>query len=626
MKIILLLIAVLLAFSSIAQKRIPLPSDIKNISLKKPVPVSKEYTNPQSQAVPVPFLLPSKSLIINYEEIGSTLYDLQTNASVDHRMYLWPDGTIGTTWTKGDLTSYADCGTGYQYFNGTAWIDPLPTGRIESVNAGWPSYSHLGLSNEGEVIIAHTGTQLIMNKRAAKGTGAWIESLIPASGGADPTWPRICTKGNNIHVLSSSNNAWGGQTFPIWYSRSTDAGASWDIQNVIPAGLTPADGYVQGFGGDLYSWAEPNNNKLAFVIGGNWTDLILMKSNDNGTTWSKTVIFQHPYPNFNEAHDLIGDSIVNTDTPYVCDGSLAVALDQNGIAHVTFGIMRVMNSDTTDAATDYFPATDGLAFWREGDPPFTQLNPDSVYASGHLIAWVQDRDGDGVVFENWQTTNTFAQYFTSLTSMSQLVLGDAGEVYVIYTSTCEDAVNAGGEYFNHVWETRSLDHGYTNTWGDNIELTCDFDLMECVFPATSQTSDDRIHFACQIDNEPGLSVRGDLDPAATNSIIYFNLTKSDFTKTTYCGYIKVNSVNLSNSLNIYPNPITKDMNISFNLNKSTHVNMTVVNIVGSTVMSQQFVAENGGTKKIDVSKLSTGIYLARFETANGIFTQKIVKQ
>ena len=53
---------------------------------------------------------------INYEEIGTTVYDLQTNYSVDHRCYLYPDGTIGTTFNFGNNpNNYPDHGTGYNY-------------------------------------------------------------------------------------------------------------------------------------------------------------------------------------------------------------------------------------------------------------------------------------------------------------------------------------------------------------------------------------------------------------------------------------------------------------------------------------------------------------------------------
>ena len=618
---LLFFIAAVFAFSTMAQNRVSIPANIKNQVAKKPAHISKEYASPQNQELPVPYLNPSKSLVINYEEIGTTVYDLQTNASVDHRTYLYPDGSIGATWTMGTGTP-GNCGTGYQYYDPIeqAWLS-LPTASIETMETGWPSYSHLGIGNTGEVVVAHNGTQLVMNKRATKGTGAWTESFIPVTGGADPTWPRICTNGNNIHVLAASDVAWGGQANPIWYSRSTDAGATWDIQNIIPAGLTPADGYAQGFGGDIYSWAEPRNNTLAFVIGGNWTDLILMKSTDNGNTWTKTIIFQHPFPNFNETTTYVGDGVNSLDTPYVCDGSIAVTIDTTGKVYIAFGIMRVANTDLTDDSTNFFPATDGMAFWQEGNAAFTNLNPDTLYCQGNLVAWIYDRDSDGEIMEDYSSSDQIAHYGLSLSSMPQLALGDAGEVYLVYASVCENMISAGGEYFHHIWGRRSLESGLPGTWSDIRELTSDFDLTECVFPALSQTSDYFLHFTCQMDDEPGLSVSGDEDAPTTNSIIYLYVDKVDCP----CSD-NVKCVNFSDLLNVYPNPVTNYLNISFNFNKSTHVKMSIVNLMGSTVMSQEFVSERGETKMIDVSKLSTGIYLAKFETENGIFTQKIVKQ
>ena len=66
------------------------------------------------------------------------------------------------------------------------------------------------------------------------------------------------------------------------YYRSQDGGANWDIQAQIIPGIDVASGYTQGFGGDVYAWAEPMGDTIAFVIGNNWTDIILMKSFDGG--------------------------------------------------------------------------------------------------------------------------------------------------------------------------------------------------------------------------------------------------------------------------------------------------------------------------------------------------------
>ena len=51
---------------------------------------------------------------INDIQIGTTTYDLQSNASVDNRLIRHSDGTISATWTMSAQfsTSYTDRGTG----------------------------------------------------------------------------------------------------------------------------------------------------------------------------------------------------------------------------------------------------------------------------------------------------------------------------------------------------------------------------------------------------------------------------------------------------------------------------------------------------------------------------------
>ena len=121
----------------------------------------------------------SNKSVLNDPVTCVTLYDLQTSASNQSRIYLFPDGTIGATatWSQQNSPMY-DRGTGYNYFNGTAW-GSLPTARVESIRTGWPEYHPFGPT--GELIIAHEATgPLVMNTRTVKGTGTWTQTILPA--------------------------------------------------------------------------------------------------------------------------------------------------------------------------------------------------------------------------------------------------------------------------------------------------------------------------------------------------------------------------------------------------------------------------------------------------------------
>ncbi len=99
----------------------------------------------------------------------------------------------------------------------------------------------------------------------------------------------------------------------LLYSRSTDSGETWDIQNQILPGMDSTE--YNGFTGDCYAFAEPKDNIVAFVVGSPYNDMFLMKSNDYGQTFEKTIIWDNPY-----------DTILPADTFFCVSGSLSVTL------------------------------------------------------------------------------------------------------------------------------------------------------------------------------------------------------------------------------------------------------------------------------------------------------------
>jgi len=202
--------------------------------------------------------------------IGGTIYDTQTNAAVDNRCYVYPNGNVAAVWTMGFTpTAYADRGTGYNFFDGT-W-GPEPTARLEATRTGWPTYCPLG---DGEAVAAHeVGVGLRILTRPVRGTGAWTtHTLAGPAGSTSMTWPRMISNGNSLHIIVCSNAAYQGLDLALLYTRSLDGGNTWSVPAVLPQLTAAAMGAAagksfSGFGGDSYAWAlQPKGDTIAFAI------------------------------------------------------------------------------------------------------------------------------------------------------------------------------------------------------------------------------------------------------------------------------------------------------------------------------------------------------------------------
>jgi hypothetical protein len=471
----------------------------------------------------------SEVVIPGDQVIGTTWYDMQSNYSMMNRIYLYPDGYIGATYMYGvNHSSFPDRGTGYNSFNGTAW-GPVPTQRIESQKAGWPSYAPLGTS--GELVVSHytdgpLGGKLAISKRVNKGSGNWITtSFAPPAGAPDLIWPRAVTGGDNsntIHLITltrptlNGGTPYLGQDGALLYSRSIDGGQNWNIQNSVINGLGSA--YYDGFSGDIYTLAHPKGNKIAMVIGNPNCDLILMKSQDNGTTWTKTIVWEHPFPN----------GVVNpADTFYCPDGTHSLVIDNSGKVHLAFGITRIQY----DGMGSYFhyQMVGGIGYWNEDRPVFSNnLNALSPYndpgseltKNYNLIGWEQDVNNNGT----WDILGSFGTYFIGSSSMPQLISDDSNNIFLVYSSVTE-TFNNGLKDYRQLWARGSTDNG--ESWGIFVNVTSDFIYSECVFPSCSPTSDDFVHMIFQRDNEPGIAVKFGDHPYNENKIEYLKISKAD---------------------------------------------------------------------------------------------------
>ncbi|MEZ4893869.1 MAG: hypothetical protein R2778_12750 [Saprospiraceae bacterium] len=80
---------------------------------------------------------PSESSLLDL--VGTTVYDLQSNGGVGHRVYNWGNGDVSAVFTLSlDASSgmYTDRGSGYNSATGGVW-GPEPSTRIESARTGF---------------------------------------------------------------------------------------------------------------------------------------------------------------------------------------------------------------------------------------------------------------------------------------------------------------------------------------------------------------------------------------------------------------------------------------------------------------------------------------------------------
>ncbi|MBE0648894.1 MAG: T9SS type A sorting domain-containing protein [Bacteroidales bacterium] len=559
--------------------------------------------------------------ILADEIVMQTVYDLQSNAAMQHRIYRYDDGSIGAVSMMAHLDDFTDRGTGYNYYDGTSWA-AQPAARIENTKTGWPSYAPLGAN--GEIVVAHRSgtTPLVLSKRDTRGTGVWTQLEIP-SPAASPgmLWPRMVTNGPdhmNVHVIcltaptGNGGVVYEGMDGAVVYNRSLDGGETWDGWQLLD-GMTSAE-YL-GFGGDSYAWAEPHGNTLAFMLGDNWNDAFVMKSMDNGDSWTKEMIWNCPF-NLWAGGDTTGD--------FNCmDGVMALAIGPDDVVHTTIGFMRA-NGDETGAKF-YFPWTDGLIYWNDNMPEFPQeLDPEWLDENGYMIGWVQDT----MVW--YGDVTQLAYYYNSMSGIPSVVVDDANQVFAFWSGVTE-LLDINNYFLRHIYARASVDGG--DTWRDYIHyVSSDFlyQWSEIVYVSTSPTtSAEKIYFSFQEDGEAGTYLKGSQGAQGQVSITNNNITFSDVAKADIINWgVGVNNQKAESFAvaQNYPNPVNGNTAINVHLTQPGNLSLAVTNVVGQQVMQLTKGAVNAGSYQfiVDGSGLSAGVYFYTVTVNNQSVTKRMI--
>ncbi|MEN8928029.1 MAG: T9SS type A sorting domain-containing protein [Flavobacteriales bacterium] len=611
-KTILSMLAVSLFVGANAQSNKSFPKASLDIAVKS------QPKSDGSEVITGPFAqTPMTRSITASEVIGTTVYDLQTNGTSQRRIINHNDGTISATWTMDNGASpYANRGAGYNYRTATSW-GAFPSSKVETTRNGWPALAS-GATKDNEIIVSHSGTGgLTLNQRSTKGTGLWKETIIPTTipTGFDVLWPRAVvggSKDSTLHVIAivrsstTGGPAFKGLTNALVYYRSQNLGLTWDIQDSILPGLD--SNFFTFVSADAYS-IDARGTTVAIASYNSWGDVLVFKSLNNGNTWTKTIVNDFPINKYviDQGSDFNGDG--SFDTILSCDGAGSMLIDNVGDVHVFFGLARVLDADTTDDGTSYFPGTNGLAYWNEN------FGPDST----EVIAGAEDLDMNGTL----DLGTSLASYQVGLSSMPSCGVDANNNVYLVYSATAESHSN-GTQVYRHLYVMSSSDGG--TTWSDPEDYTPDFEfsIYEAVYPSMAKNVDDHLHIIYMRDFEPGHSISGDLDPASIQDIVYLKLDTALNEL-----FSSIDEKVADYEVNLFPNPANSILNVAVETKTSVvdDVTVSVIDAVGRTVNT--FGDKLIGTSakfSMDVSGLTDGIYFVRIQSKSGLVTKSFVKK
>ncbi len=548
----------------------------------------------------------NRDLVVQRQVIGYTQYDLQSNAAIDDRMAGGGEA-VSAAWTMSlELTPFSDRGTGYNFYDGTAWGE-VAYERIESVRIGWPSIVHTASGRE--VVVSHPGidTPLHMAWRDA-GAGAWSEASVPSDLEVGKLWPRMAAggeDGNSLHVIcittpeGNGGVLYNGQDGALLYYRSQDGGDTWDMIDHSFADLDSSN--FANFSGDTYA-IHARGNTVAFASFNDFSDSFVMISQDNGETWTKQLLVDFPVdlyvadmglPEGEEfAEDYNDDGLFQE--YFNTDGAGDVHIDTYGQVHVSYGSMYYMDADTIDGTTSYFPGTNGLAYWNES------MGADSA----QIIGYSFDYDESGTL-----DFDEIAAYYVGCAGFPSIASDASGNLYVTYSAIMEN-FSTGAQNYRHQFLVHSMDGGLSWNAEEACDLTPDedYDGYEAVFGSIApDVVNGQLEIIYQRDFEPGLHVRGDEDPADINDIVHLRVPADDLgdcATLEYEDWVGIAEPIDLNDISLYPNPA--DDQVELVINRPGAHQIVVWSMTGRQVLSLQTSAL---VERIETSDWAPGIYL-----------------
>lgn len=564
--------------------------------------------------------------------LGETYHDFFTYGAQRQQVYAYPDGYRAAVWTHTEDSGneFSDMGTCYSYSQGGSddWNpDNADISRLEDHKARFPCYAPWG--ENGEIIVSQQENGINIFTRTERGAGEWQHHILEPEGDVPALkLPHMITSGENhqvIHLAVATNETYGGQKSALLYFRSQDGGQSWDQQSTVLEG-TGSEHYTAIYG-DTYNFAV-SGDTVALAVSSPWHDTFYLLSEDNGESWEKHVVWEHPAPMFDFETTMMADTV------WCPDGSLDAIFDENGNLHLAFGLTRVAHPET-GYDFEHFLWTDGIVHWNETMEPFVApdqnkaLSYEFLLENETLAGWAAEED-DNNILDNAGDISLPNYPFLGLSTMPSFTRQESiYALHLSYSSVIEDYID--GENFYRKLLAKTFFHT-----PDNPELT--------EWSALSNITNSEIFIFDEFKTPQGIPVRWSNWSSYVFLTAYSSIPGITFENQNYLTNIAVledvftvtnplldtsipdnQAISFTLHQNL-PNPVDDVTEIIVSLRKADQLNLRITDAQGRIVM-QKGVEGIPGKNRISVSaaKLTSGIYYYTVSNNSGEYaTRKMI--